>query len=139
VPDRVSLGSIRVLSVDLPPEPSSASRARELAREQLGPAYPRDTLDAVALLVTELVTNAILHARTPLLLTLEPRDGHVRIRVEDGSQQQPALQRYASDAVTGRGLALVEQLASSWGVDVTPSGKAVWCEVPVSEDVDVKT
>jgi anti-sigma regulatory factor (Ser/Thr protein kinase) len=139
VPDSASLGSIRVLSVDLPPEPSSASRARTLAREQLGPAYPVDTLNTVALLVTELVTNAILHARTPLHLTLDSCDGHVRICVEDESQQQPAPQRYESDAVTGRGLALVEQLASSWGVDPTPSGKAVWCEVAVSEDADVRT
>jgi anti-sigma regulatory factor (Ser/Thr protein kinase) len=128
-----------VLSVDLPPEPSSATRARVLAREQLGSAYPNDTLDTVALLVTELVTNAILHARTPLHLTLEPHDGRVRISVEDESQQQPALQRYESDAVTGRGLALVEQLASSWGVNATPRGKAVWCEVAVSEDADVRT
>ena len=125
---------MRVLSVDLPPEPSSATRARALAREQLEASCSSDTLDTVALLVTELVTNAILHARTPLLLTLESRPGRVRICVEDESNEQPALRHYESDAVTGRGLALVEQLASSWGVDTTPSGKAVWCEVSV-EDV----
>ena len=91
----------------------------------------RDTLETVALLVTELVTNAILHARTPLLLTLESRPDHVRISVADRSNDQPAVRSYESDAVTGRGLALVEQLATTWGVDTTPSGKVVWCEVPV--------
>lgn len=120
-----------MLTVDLPPEPSSATRARWLAREQLGASYSSDTLDTIALLVTELVTNAILHARTPLQLTLEARPGSVRICVEDESNEQPAVRRYASDAVTGRGLALVDRLASSWGVDATPSGKVVWCEVPV--------
>ena len=125
-----------MLSVDLPPEPSSATRARRLAREQLEVLYPSDTLDTdtfdtIALLVTELVTNAILHARTPLQLTLQSRLDCVRICVEDESDEQPAVRRYESDAVTGRGLALVEQLASSWGVDATPSGKVVWCEVPV--------
>ena len=120
-----------MLSVDLPPEPSSATRARRFAREELEESYPADTLDTIALLVTELVTNAILHARTPLQLTLEWRPGHVRIGVEDESNEQPAVRRYESDAVTGRGLALVEQLASSWGVDATPSGKVVWCEVLV--------
>ena len=120
-----------MLSVDLPPEPSSATRARRLAREQLEASYPSDTLDTIALLVTELVTNAILHARTPLQLTLESNPDRVRICVEDESNEQPAVRRYESDAVTGRGLALVEQLASSWGVDTTPSGKVVWCEVPV--------
>jgi len=124
-----------VLSVDLPPEPSSATRARALTREQLGTTYPSDTLETVALLVTELVTNAILHARTPLQLTLETRPGLVRICVEDQSSEQPALRHYESDAVTGRGLALVEQLAASWGVETTASGKAVWCEVPVEAAV----
>jgi anti-sigma regulatory factor (Ser/Thr protein kinase) len=118
-----------VLSVDLPPEPSSATRARTLTRERLEASCSTDAIETIALLVTELVTNAILHARTPLLLTLESRPDHVRICVEDASNEQPALRRYDPDAVTGRGLALVEQLASSWGVDNTPAGKVVWCEV----------
>ena len=120
-----------MLSVDLPPEPSSATRARSFAREQLEASSPSDTIDDVALLVTELVTNAILHARTPLQLTLESRPGRVRICVEDHSDERPTLRHYDPDSVTGRGLALVEQLASSWGVDTTPGGKVVWCEVPV--------
>jgi anti-sigma regulatory factor (Ser/Thr protein kinase) len=120
-----------VLCVDLPPEPTSATQARALARERLGASYSQETLDTVALLVTELVTNAILHARTPLQLTLDPRPGHVRICVEDQSSEQPTLQRYEADAITGRGLALVDQLSSSWGVDGTPSGKVVWCEVAI--------
>ena len=119
-----------MLSVDLPPEPSSATRARTLTRERLETSYSRQTLEVVALLVTELVTNAILHARTPFQLTLESQPHAVRICVEDQSAEQPTLRRYDSDAVTGRGLALVEQLASSWGVDTTPDGKVVWCEVP---------
>jgi anti-sigma regulatory factor (Ser/Thr protein kinase) len=88
-------------------------------------------METVALLVTELVTNAILHARTPLLLTLESHPGYVRICVDDQSDDRPTRRDYDSDAVTGRGLALVEQLATSWGVDTTPSGKSVWCEVAV--------
>ena len=120
-----------MLSVDLPPEPSSATRARTIAREQLEAAVSSDTIEVIALLVTELVSNAILHARTPLQLTLESRPDHVRICVEDHSDEQPAVRHYDADAVTGRGLALVEQLASSWGVDTTPEGKVVWCEVPI--------
>ena len=119
-----------MLSVDLPPEPSSATRARTIAREQLETLCSTDTVEVIALLVTELVTNAILHARTPFQLTLESRPDHVRICVEDHSNERPTVRHYESDAVTGRGLALVEQLASSWGVDTTPEGKVVWCEVP---------
>jgi anti-sigma regulatory factor (Ser/Thr protein kinase) len=123
-----------VLSVDLPPEPASATRARALARERLESSCTDEVLDTVALLVTELVTNAILHARTPLRLTLEFRPAHVRICVHDGSTEPPTLRHYGSDAVTGRGLALVEQLSSSWGVDAMATGKVVWCEVPTELD-----
>jgi anti-sigma regulatory factor (Ser/Thr protein kinase) len=118
-----------VFSVDLPPEPSSATRARTLAREQLEATCSKDIIDTIALLVTELVTNAILHARTPMSLTVDSLPHHVRICVEDASSERPTVQQYDASAVTGRGLALVEQLASSWGVDATPAGKVVWCEV----------
>jgi two-component sensor histidine kinase len=118
-----------VWSVELPPEPASATRARRLAREQLASVCGPETLDTVALLVTELVTNAILHARTPLQLQIDTGDDHVRLCVEDASDRRPERRTYASDAVTGRGLTLVEKLASSWGVEATPSGKAVWCEI----------
>jgi anti-sigma regulatory factor (Ser/Thr protein kinase) len=121
-----------VLTIDLPPEPSSASRARALAREQLDERYAPETLETIALLVTELVTNAILHARTPMQLTVMPHADHVHICVEDESNERPALRAYESDAVTGRGLALVERLSSSWGVDTTTTGKVVWCDVPIS-------
>lgn len=120
-----------MLCVDLPPEPTSASQARALARDRLGTTCSGDALDTIGLLVTELVTNAILHARTPLQLTVDLRPGHVRICVEDESNEQPIVQQYEPDAVTGRGLALVEHLSSSWGVERTPSGKVVWCEVPL--------
>ncbi len=120
-----------MLSVDLPPEPASATRARRLAREQLTVHCTPDALDTVSLLVTELVTNAILHARTPLRLLIELHPDRVRVCVEDSSPQQPEVHHYGTDAVTGRGLALVEKLASSWGVDTTVAGKVVWCEIAI--------
>jgi anti-sigma regulatory factor (Ser/Thr protein kinase) len=120
-----------VLYVELPPEPASASRARQLARDRLRVVCPPDVLDTVALLVTELVTNAILHARTPMQLELVAHPDHIRLCVEDASPQHPQVRHYDSAAVTGRGLALVEQLATSWGVEPTPSGKAVWCEIAI--------
>lgn len=120
-----------MFSVDLPPEPASATRARVVAREQLGALCTADALDTVSLLVTELVTNGILHARTPLRLLIEANPGRVRVCVEDSSRLVPEVHRYGNDAVTGRGLAMVEQLASSWGVDATPAGKVVWCEIAI--------
>jgi anti-sigma regulatory factor (Ser/Thr protein kinase) len=120
-----------VLSVELPPEPASATRARQLARDRLAVVCEPEVLDTVALLVTELVTNSILHARTPLQLEIEARPHCIRVCVEDTSPQQPEVHHYDADAVTGRGLALVEHLATSWGVDRTPTGKVVWCEIAI--------
>jgi anti-sigma regulatory factor (Ser/Thr protein kinase) len=120
-----------VLSVELPPEPASATRARQLARDQLAVVCSSEVLDTVALLVTELVTNAILHAGTPLQLAIDAQPDRIRLCVEDASPRQPEVHHYDSDAVTGRGLALVEQLATSWGVDQTPAGKVVWCEIAI--------
>jgi anti-sigma regulatory factor (Ser/Thr protein kinase) len=120
-----------VLSVELPPEPASATSARRLAREQLALNCPSDVLETASLLVTELVTNAILHARTPLRLVIETHPDHVRLGVEDESTGQPEMHHYGPDAVTGRGVALVDHLASSWGVDWTATGKVVWCEIAI--------
>ncbi len=90
------------------------------------------------LLVTELVTNAVLHARTELHLIIETEPGIVRLRVEDRSPGTPVLRHYDTDDVTGRGLALVEMLATRWGVDPRPDGKSVWCEItfPPSAESD---
>jgi serine/threonine-protein kinase RsbW len=117
-----------VVSVELPPEPASTTRARQLAREHVAEC-PADVVDTVALLVTELVTNAVLHARTELHLIIETEPGIVKLRVEDRSPGTPVLRHYNTDDVTGRGLALVELLATRWGIDPRPDGKSVWCEI----------
>jgi anti-sigma regulatory factor (Ser/Thr protein kinase) len=118
-----------VVTLDLPPEPRSASRARELVREHLAPVAPADAVDVAALLTTELVTNAVLHARTTIALVIEVEPGRIIVRVGDESDAVPARRNYASDAATGRGLALVDQLATAWGVDESSRGKEVWAEI----------
>jgi anti-sigma regulatory factor (Ser/Thr protein kinase) len=135
-PVKTAVASRRVVSVDLPPEPSSATRARQLAREHVAECPP-EVIDTVALLVTELVTNAVLHARTELHLVIETEPGVVRLRVEDHSPGTPVIRNYGTDDVTGRGLALVDMIATRWGVDPRPGGKAVWCEIDIpSPDQD---
>lgn len=84
-------------------------------------------VDATALVVSELVTNAVLHARTPLEVTLRQDGDGVRVAVRDLADGQPARRESASLASTGRGLMLLEALARSWGVDRHPGGgKTVW-------------
>ena len=60
-----------MVKVDLPPEPRSATRARQLTREQLAASCPEEAVEVAALLVTELVSNAILHARTDIVLIVD--------------------------------------------------------------------
>jgi PAS domain S-box-containing protein len=77
--------------------------------------------------VSEVVTNAVLHAHTEIDLTVAvERDGTVRVEVRDGSLNLPLPRDYTETASTGRGLGLVEVLASSYGVHPHAHGKTVW-------------
>ena len=125
-----------MVKVDLPPEPRSATRARQLTREQLATACPEEAVEVAALLVTELVSNAILHARTDIVLIVDVGPGRVVLRVRDGSDIAPVARGYGPEAATGRGIALVEQLASEWGVDRSDHGKEVWCRIDFEAAVD---
>ncbi len=89
----------------------------------------------VVLLVSELVSNVVLHARTPLEISLRTRAKCVRVTVTDQSPVIPAIKRYAPDSVTGRGLTMVDTAADRWGIEERADGKAVWFEVPMQERV----
>ncbi|MGA2472351.1 MAG: SpoIIE family protein phosphatase [Acidimicrobiales bacterium] len=99
-----------------------AAHLRELPSEVTGYA---------ALLTSELVTNAVLHAATPMCVTLHILPDRIRVDVADSSPAFPALKEYGRDAATGRGLTLFNTLASNWGVQAVDGGKIVWFELPV--------
>jgi GAF domain-containing protein len=81
------------------------------------------------LVVSELVTNAILHATTPIVLTVTPAAATVRVEVRDSLRERPIRTLVSTDAMTGRGIALVEALSHRWGVEPVPGGKLVWAEL----------
>jgi anti-anti-sigma regulatory factor/anti-sigma regulatory factor (Ser/Thr protein kinase) len=117
----------------LAPSPTAAASARAFVRDLLGYwqlALPDNTVvDRAVLLAGELVTNAVVHARTELRLRVELRGELLHLAVRDGS---PRLLRLVTipdpEAQGGRGLWLVEQLARAWGVNRHPDGgKVVWC------------
>lgn len=83
------------------------------------------------LLLSELVSNVVDHARTEFTVRVVASHDLVRVRVEvsDGSAVLPAVVDAAVDAERGRGLALLDQMAGSWGVDTRPDGKTIWFEV----------
>ena len=113
----------------LPPEPSSPARARGLLRRALDETDRLDCLDAAELACTELVTNAVLHAHTTVVVTVEV-GADVRVEVRDGNGTLPLRRHYDPQATTGRGLALVAALTDDYGIDdVGPDGKTVWFTV----------
>jgi anti-sigma regulatory factor (Ser/Thr protein kinase) len=97
-------------------------------------SFPEQAGAQLVLIGSELVTNAVLHARTELTLTLELRDGRARISVKDRSKVAPTLRHYRSDALTGRGLGVVAALSDRWGISAAADGKVVWAEVAASGD-----
>jgi hypothetical protein len=122
--------------LELDPVPASVGEARRFTIDTLSGWRRDDIAITAALLVTELVTNAILHARTVVYLRLERQGQAVRVEVRDGSPARPALRHHSLDSTTGRGLALVARLARSWGVDVggAGAGKTVWVNIQPNAD-----
>lgn len=119
--------------IQLPPVASSVATARRWAGAFVAPVAGASTAETASLLVSELVSNVVLHARTPCEISVERDDPLVRFAVRDFSERlpQPAAPS-ESLAMSGRGLLLVEQLSDAHGVDRHPEGgKSVWFELHV--------
>ena len=84
----------------------------------------------VALVVTELLSNAVEHGGGPVRLTVEARDGDVRVEVHDAVAAPPRPHAPDRWEVRGRGLQVVEALSTDWGWTDEPDGKVVWANVP---------
>jgi serine phosphatase RsbU (regulator of sigma subunit)/anti-sigma regulatory factor (Ser/Thr protein kinase) len=118
-------------SLVLPPDVSAVRRARTFVRHQCKAAgVPASVCDTVELLTSETVTNALIHGRSEARLRLVLRGDVVRVEVGDDNSRHPVRPERQDDALDGRGLAIVELLSSSWGVDDDVRGKVVWFEVP---------
>lgn len=114
------------------PEAAAPRQARRFVAETLVHWSCDGLIDDVGLLTSELVTNAVIHAGTPVELTMCRTDGGVRVEVADEDPQslEHALrQRRRRGATTGRGLAMVGALAPRWGVTLASRGKSVWFEL----------
>ncbi len=131
-----SLGTSRdgMSTLHLEPVVESTPLARHWVSAHLRD-LPSDVSGCAALLTSELVTNAVLHAATPMCVTLHLLADRIRIDVADGSPTFPAIKDYGQDAATGRGLTLFDTLASNWGIQAVDGGKIVWFELPVDYPV----
>ncbi|AXK37111.1 ATP-binding protein [Streptomyces armeniacus] len=124
-------------------DPMEVGRARRWARSRLagcGIGQDEPLAETVVLLISELVTNAVVHTGCPAVLRmLLPHQhaegaGAVRVEVADSSSRTPRPRQAEGDDTNGRGLELVSGLADRWGWHRESGGKRIWCELgPATE------
>jgi len=120
----------------LPAAAHAAGLARRATREALVSWALGHLEETAALLVSELVGNAVRHAvagAVALGLRLETSDGRLRIEVHDADPRPPQPRTPAELDESGFGFVLVQALANGWGVHETASGKAVWAELKTEQ------
>lgn len=131
------------LRFTLQPTPTAAAEVRAQLRVLSRGTPFAARIDDAELAATELVTNAVLHGREPIVVRLTLDAERLRVEVQDASPVSPTFSLLDPTAVTGRGLLLVSSLADRWGVEPQADGKSVWIElsttVPVaSEEADIE-
>ncbi|MBV9291688.1 MAG: ATP-binding protein [Frankiales bacterium] len=113
----------------LPPNPQSVGESRRRLRALLHD-WDLDELEFAATQgLTELATNAVIHARTDFEVHVNWKGEVLTVCVRDFSPKLPIQRDYAAEATTGRGLRVVQSICRSWGVERTDEGKQVWFEV----------
>ncbi|MFJ8664426.1 ATP-binding protein [Streptomyces sp. NPDC093600] len=130
---------MQVLQVQLEvgPDPAEVGRARRWARSRLAGSGIEDDeplAETLVLLISELVTNAVVHTGCPAVLRMlfgagVPEAGTVRVEVADRSDRPPRPRHAEGEDTNGRGLELVDGLADRWGWQHEGIGKSIWCEV----------
>ncbi|MYX15718.1 ATP-binding protein [Streptomyces sp. SID8374] len=132
---------MQVLQVQLEvgPDPAEVGRARRWARSRLvgsGIGDDEPLAETLILLISELVTNAVVHTGCPAVLRMlfgggggAGEAGTVRVEVADASDCPPRPRHAEGDDTNGRGLELVDGLADRWGWQPEGAGKQIWCEV----------
>jgi anti-sigma regulatory factor (Ser/Thr protein kinase) len=120
-------------SLSLPPEPASAARARRFIADLCAATQMPSTLcETAALLVSELVTNAIIHGKTSATVEVHRPADILRVSVRDASPALPPVgARPTLSAESGRGLTIVSVLADAWGIETVDGGKAIWFELRI--------
>ena len=129
-PDAAGMGDRTVrpaVGHALPASPCSPSLARGLLREAMA-TFPAQLVDTAQVLVSELVKNAIVHTQSLLTARITVDPPHVRVSVEDTSNDEPPLREAGRDANSGRELRLVAPLATAWEWHKALVGKCVWFE-----------
>lgn len=123
--------------IDLAAELVSASMARQFVGHRLGAHDLPYLVDDVRLVVSELVANVLVHARTPMVVSLVGDALSVLLTVRDGSPAFPVRASADDRATSGRGLTIVDEFSHDWGVTRGPEHeKAVWASFVTTRELD---
>jgi anti-sigma regulatory factor (Ser/Thr protein kinase) len=117
-----------VARVVLPATPVAARAARQVVAAQCS-SWDSDVVDTALLLTSELVTNAVIHGGSDVQLEVRIDGALLRVDVGDDSARLPRQRSADHNALDGRGLQIVDLLATRWGVYDEPLGKTVWFEL----------
>jgi anti-sigma regulatory factor (Ser/Thr protein kinase) len=117
-----------MVSLSLPEDLRSAKVARRVVSDMVS-ELPSSSRDAAVLLVDELVSNALVHSTGGLRLRVTVVGQVVRVDVFDRNEREPVLQETTAGEEHGRGLRIVDALATEWGVEPMPHGKRVWFRI----------
>jgi hypothetical protein len=91
--------------------------------------HDEDLIEDAKLVVTELATNAVVHARSPFSVAVRAEDSRVRVSVRDSCPVTPTLCDDGPSVPSGHGIRLVDALSADWGVELTADGKTVWADL----------
>jgi anti-sigma regulatory factor (Ser/Thr protein kinase) len=130
VPGQLARGAASRRSIRLATGESGLAMARRFAVRATVAAGWEDHVDVVALLTSELATNAVLHGQRPIAVTVEAGEDRLRVEVEDAAPALPVELDPSPEVESGRGLAIVDAVADEWGAErVAGNGKVVWAEL----------
>jgi anti-sigma regulatory factor (Ser/Thr protein kinase) len=116
--------------IGLAGDPTSAREARAFVRMALHERVSAANLQDALLLASEMVSNVIRHAGTPLTLSLEIHRGYLRMTVTDGALPfESAAAGDSGERESGRGMGIIASLSRRWGIGATPIGKSIWAEL----------
>ncbi|MET7685101.1 PAS domain S-box protein [Streptomyces sp. NPDC005423] len=123
---RIPPAPVTAVSARLSARPVSVGEGRRFLRRTLRDWQCGELTDTACLLASELLSNSVRHACDPLRLRLRLTRSELHVEVCDGSPVLPHARAAGPDEESGRGLVLLDQLASTWGTLLTREGKAVW-------------
>jgi anti-sigma regulatory factor (Ser/Thr protein kinase) len=112
-----------------PAELASIAEARSFVEDECRDVLPEEATETAVLLTSELVTNAVVHAHSPVAVEVSTPESVVRVAVGDDSEEPPVMAEADARDDHGRGLRWVDEMSHEWGVVHRDPGKTVWFTV----------